>query len=309
MSAAALKRRNELRAVAAETKAILPQVLDQLKPLDTIASSSHHLRTLQPLRPENCPIIKLPATDPEAGRKRTRIRVYDQDTFDAALDLQPGTTITSLTTHPNPSLEPTSASEPPPNTEPNTSPSPASIAKPVAVLNLASERRPGGGWLNGALAQEEALCFRSSLSLTLHSHYYPIPVLGAIYSPTILLIRNSIVISIAAIRRPVVGRDGRYAKEGDRKLIKGNIRVVLRIAASHGHRKLVLGALGCGAFRNPPEEVASCFLEVFREEEFSGGWWEDVVFAVLDNAREDRGGKDGEGNFGVFYRALDGVVV
>jgi uncharacterized protein (TIGR02452 family) len=81
------------------------------------------------------------------------------------------------------------------------------------------------------------------------------------------------------------------------------------VAARQGHTKLVLGALGCGVFANPPGDVAQCFLEVLREDEFQGGWWEAVVFAVLDNARGDQGGKDGSGNFGIFYRALDSEIV
>lgn len=113
---------------------------------------------------------------------------------------------------------------------------------------------------------------------------------------------------MAAVRRPKL-HEGRFAEDGDVELTREKIRVVLRIAALKGHRKLVLGAMGCGAFGNPPKEVAECFLEVLQEEEFQGGWWEDLVFAVLDNARGDNRGKDGTGNYGIFYRALHGVVV
>lgn len=88
------------------------------------------------------------------------------------------------------------------------------------------------------------------------------------------------------------------------------IRLTLRVAAIKGHKKLVLGALGCGAFHNPREKVAECFLRVFEEPEFRGGWWEEVVFAVLDtDTGEGKGGPQGSGNFGVFYRGLNGVVV
>ncbi|KAF2122518.1 hypothetical protein BDV96DRAFT_608540 [Lophiotrema nucula] len=330
--------------IAAETQAILPRILDGIADLDAVTSSAFNLKTLQPLNPEECPGFTLrDGTEAGTGRKGTRIRVFDQDTFDAALELQPGTTVASITAPPSASTtvsatqsveESNTTGEPDTletsnktrTTDPTT---PKSALKPVALLNLASELHPGGSWLNGALAQEEALCFRSSLSLSLHSIYYPLAPLTALYSPTVVLIRDAMsrghallwpntptpdlpvtsVISIAALRRPQLSKQGRFAKPNDRQLTKAKVRTVLRVAVQQGHRKLVLGALGCGAFMNPPKEVAECFLEVFAEEEFQGGWWEDIVFAVLDNARGEQGGKDGVGNFGVFYRALDGVVV
>lgn len=303
-----------LRQVAAETKAVLPDILSKIANFDATASLIHDLNDVPPLDPTLCPSFTLRKDDPEAGKKGTRIRVYDRDTFDAALQLQPNTNLTSTT--------------PPKSPRENDAP-PTVTMKPVAVLNLASERHPGGGWQNGALAQEEALCFRSSLYLSLHRSYYPLPPLSVIYSPNVLLIRNSMaeghqlypadipaaklpitsVISVAGLRHPKVTPDGKYAKRADREVTKSKIRIALRVAATHGHTKLVLGALGCGVFGNPPPEVAKCFLEVFREEEFQGGRWEDVVFAVLDNARGHNRGKDGSGNFGIFFRVLDGEIV
>ncbi|ODH12615.1 hypothetical protein ACO22_08088 [Paracoccidioides brasiliensis] len=82
------------------------------------------------------------------------------------------------------------------------------------------------------------------------------------------------------------------------------MRIILRLAAWKRHRKIVLGALRCGAVRNPPEEVASCWAEVFAEPEFRGGWWEKVVFAVID---ETGLGREGNGNVGIYFRRLDGI--
>jgi uncharacterized protein (TIGR02452 family) len=56
--------------------------------------------------------------------------------------------------------------------------------------------------------------------------------------------------------------------------------VVLALAASHGYRRLVLGAWGCGVFRNEPEVVAAAFAELL-----CGIWnsrFEQVLFAVYD---------------------------
>jgi uncharacterized protein (TIGR02452 family) len=322
----------DLRAICHETKEQLPKILIQLPNLRIAASTFHHMRSdeLRPLRPQHSPGYMLSLPDSKAGRKGTRICVYDQDSFDAALELQPETTVSSIlsTTTSILGADQDTAMG-------NTSPSPTTTTptaftptKPVAVLNLASERYPGGGWENGTLAQEEALCYRSSLYRSLHRSYYPLPLLAAVYTPTCLLIRSSLssghhlltcppanlpvtsIITVAALRRPEIDYEGRFAHKWDRETTKTKIRGTLRLAVLKGHTKIVLGALGCGAFGNPPEDVAQCFVEVFKEEEFSGkGWFQDVVFAIIDNVRGSEGGKDGVGNFGIFYQALDGMIV
>jgi uncharacterized protein (TIGR02452 family) len=53
---------------------------------------------------------------------------------------------------------------------------------------------------------------------------------------------------------------------------------VLRVAAAHGHRRLVLGAWGCGVFGNDPAVVAGAFAAALHD----GPWFDEVVFAVLD---------------------------
>lgn len=195
---------------------------------------------------------------------------------------------------------------------------------------MASHVSPGGGWLKGALAQEEALCYRSSLALSLHRRFYPWKQRMGLYTPDVVVIRSDMssghtlldvppadlpivsVLSIAALRCPETRTiqeqtpDGFkerdvYAQPAARALTKDKMRLCLRMAAQRGHGLLVLGALGCGAFRNPKEEIALCWLEVFQESEFQGGWWEEVWFAVYDRRNE--------GNFEVFADILGGVEV
>jgi uncharacterized protein (TIGR02452 family) len=55
---------------------------------------------------------------------------------------------------------------------------------------------------------------------------------------------------------------------------------VLRVAAAHGHRRLVLGAWGCGVFRNDPAVVAGAFADALRAVDA----FDEVCFAVLDRA-------------------------
>lgn len=279
-----------LSHVAAETKSLLPNLL-LTTPHAPPTAKLYTPENLACLDPGTCPKL-VPAT----------IKVVNADSIDAALEL-------SATCRADNSNGSTGA-------------------KPVLVLNMANAHHPGGGWLHGALAQEEVLCYRSSLSVTLNRRLYPIPDYGGIYSPTVVIIRESLArghdlldlskseelsvlsfVSVAAIRGPAVAKTlagtEKYKLTGDRDVMKEKMRVVLRIAAARGHRRLVLGALGCGAFGNPRVEVARCWREIFEEQEFRGGWWETVVFAVME-----AGGKwDGDGNFGVFWRDLNGAEI
>ncbi|MCJ1243748.1 hypothetical protein MMC30_000945 [Trapelia coarctata] len=275
------RRSTSLSQIAAETKAILPNLLAMLPsaaPTGTLYSSSD----LHGLHQHRCPNF-LPSP----------ISVVNADTLDTAIDFPPS----------------------------------RFDAKPVLVLNMANAEHGGGGWLNGALAQEESLCYRSSLSFTLKRRFYPLGPETAIYSPRVVVFRENLekghglldlsqpqalpvvsVVSVAAIRDPeiVKGAGGRvgYKYKEDEELMKVKMRVALRVAGREGHKRLVLGALGCGAFGNPRGEVVRLWKEVLCETEFDG-WWEEVVFAVME-----RGGtRDGDGNFGVFFRGLDGMMV
>lgn len=174
--------------------------------------------------------------------------------------------------------------------------------KPTCVLNMANAYTIGGGFRNGALAQEEELCYRSSLYLTLKRDFYPMKDYDAIYSPDVVVVRKTIgeghqwldvsnpkslpvvsAVSIAAVGDPKLCTGGgkvEYRNSADREMMKEKMRVILRVAAFNRHHKLVLGAFGCGAFNNPKEEVAACFAEVFTEKEFQG-WWETIAFAIM----------------------------
>ncbi|KAL1964695.1 hypothetical protein VTN77DRAFT_6721 [Rasamsonia byssochlamydoides] len=286
-SSAELDRRRRLAQTAQETKTLLPGILK------TIPHAPPHGYLYKPPSPPKLNQKHCPGFSP------AEVKVLDADTFDTAINVAKCEQYMTVRDK-----------------------------RPVCVLNMANAQSAGGGWLNGALAQEEALCYRSSLSFTLKLRYYPLQDDQAIYSPTVVIIRDSLqnghtlldltkpeelpvvsVISIAALCRPPLDNSGprpKYRNLRDRELMKEKMRIILRIAAFNGHRRLVLGAFGCGAFLNPREEVADCWAEVFSEAEFKGGWWESICFAVMDDLNA---GKDGNGNFGVFYRRLNGTMV
>jgi len=59
------------------------------------------------------------------------------------------------------------------------------------------------------------------------------------------------------------------------------IHKVLAIMAGHSHDAAVLGAWGCGVFKNDPEVVAGLFAEALRGR--FRGVFAKVVFAVLSS--------------------------
>jgi uncharacterized protein (TIGR02452 family) len=168
----------------------------------------------------------------------------------------------------------------------------------VVLLNFASARNPGGGFLGGAKAQEEDLCRCSGLysCLITQREYYDVNRAQSsmlytdhiIYSPRVPFFRNrkldlmeSIVTpSVITAPAPNAGQHLRRAPD-DQASIEATLRIrtakVLSVARENGHRMLLLGAWGCGAFRNDPKVVAKIFAECLQD---MGGAFDRVVFAV-----------------------------
>ena len=164
--------------------------------------------------------------------------------------------------------------------------------RPLA-LNFANGVEPGGGFLTGARAQEEGLCWSSALYLTLKDdpmyaahRKRPLPdsTDWAIYSPDVPVFRSDgenllqpwplSFLTCAAPYAPTVGQP----LAGD--LLRKRIHRVLAIARAYSHRELVLGAWGCGAFKNDPHRTAKDFRSAL-EVNFNGAF-SRVVFAILD---------------------------
>jgi uncharacterized protein (TIGR02452 family) len=188
------------------------------------------------------------------------------------------------------------------------------------VLDMASAVSAGGGVENGSRAQEEELCRRSNLSHALFKYssrkydifsdlkkpkkfHYPIDDFGAIYVPKVTVYKSHLsynpmyepfycsVVAVAAIRKPKLDKQGLLTEE-DSIITKGKIRTILRVAVKYGHTKLVLGALGCGAYGNPPEQIAILFKEVLAEKEFIG-CFEEICFAIIEDKNSLHSGKRG----------------
>lgn len=201
------------------------------------------------------------------------------------------------------------------------------MGKGVAVLNMASQRNPGGGVAKGSLAQEEELCRRSNLLTSLYSFSekgkiigytnktsnYPIPTYGGIYSPGVEIYRGRSykpyyestkvdVISVAALVRPEFDPVTLMISKKQAHIMKRKIKTILRIALMNKKTKLVLGAFGCGAFCNPPKHVALMFKEILELPEFKNAF-EEICFAILDDGNTGKE-HNPEGNYKPFVEVF-----
>ncbi|CAF3353340.1 unnamed protein product [Rotaria socialis] len=213
--------------------------------------------------------------------------------------------------------------------------------RPV-VLNMANATSPGGGYKRGDGAQEETLFRRSnyfqSLDLELDDgkptarfycnsncdleplgkgdRMYEMDEFGAIYTAGLTVFRQPedtgytfmdipmydvCAIAMAAYRDPKIENDLLTSKYslGMRKKIEN----IFAIAYHQKHDSLVLSALGCGAFRNPPKHVAAIFKSVIEQY---AGYFKYIYFAIVDdhNAGQDL---NPTGNYRPFHKLLDNL--
>ncbi|MFJ3230789.1 TIGR02452 family protein [Streptomyces sp. NPDC086787] len=173
----------------------------------------------------------------------------------------------------------------------------------VAVLNFASARNPGGGFLNGAQAQEEALCRASALYTCLlearefydhhRAHRDPFYTDRVIHSPAVPVFRDDHgrlldepftagFLTAAAPNAGVVTRTTPERASELPRALSARAERVLETAAAHGYRRLVLGAWGCGVFQNDPARVAAAFRALLVPGGRFAGTFEHIVFGVLD---------------------------
>jgi len=177
----------------------------------------------------------------------------------------------------------------------------SSVAAP-GVLNFASARNPGGGFTTGAEAQEESLARSSGIYPCLSKHFdaFFVPNRRAasglythdlIHSPAVPVLRDEhgalldepYLVDFVTAAAPNLGVlegrcDAREAARQCKDALNERMHRVLHTFASNGCVDLVLGAWGCGVFRNDPVTVAQLFNEVLTEL----GCFRRVVFAVLD---------------------------
>ncbi len=194
--------------------------------------------------------------------------------------------------------------------------------KKVCVLNFASATNPGGGVTRGSSAQEECLCRCSTLFAALdssemwhgfYSHHRrardPLHNDDCIYTPGVVVFKSDTdeprlqpermwytvdVLTCAAPNLREHPRNDMNPGDGDRpidissdelqRLHEKRLRRVADIAVENGAEVLILGAFGCGAFRNPPEVVAQAMKIVVDEYRYC---FKTIEMAVYCSPRDD----------------------
>ena len=175
----------------------------------------------------------------------------------------------------------------------------------VGCLNFASAKNAGGGFLTGAQAQEEALARSSALypCLLQAPQYYErnraqrstIYLDLLIYSPFVPFFRNDegmlleqpVLASVITAPAPNAGAVMQNEPQNAGAIepaLRRRAELVLTIAQAHGIERLVLGAWGCGVFRNDPKLVATVFADLLRPNGKFAGAFSQIVFAVFDRS-------------------------
>lgn len=176
-------------------------------------------------------------------------------------------------------------------------------ASHIGCLNFASARNPGGGFLNGAQAQEEALARSSGLYPCLMAawDYYERnrACCSSLYfdlliaSTGVPFFRDDeghlldVPVPATVITAPAPNAGAVLFNEPARApeiepVLRLRAELVLKVAAMRGITALVLGAWGCGVFRNDPAMVAKAFGDLLKPGHPYAGHFDRVVFAIFD---------------------------
>ena len=172
------------------------------------------------------------------------------------------------------------------------------------VLNFASAKNPGGGFLRGTMAQEESLAYASALyaTLTPHSAMYEynrrnVSALYSdwmIYSPRVPVFRNDDHSFLQKpycatfLTSPAVNAGAVRQNQPDKVHLieptnRERARKFLWIANKENHKLLILGAWGCGVFQNDPHEIAEMFSGLLKGE--FANCFERVIMAIYDTTQ------------------------
>lgn len=193
----------------------------------------------------------------------------------------------------------------------------------VVVLNFASATNPGGGVKTGSKAQEECLCRCSTLYPCLtqnhlfndfykyhrdrHNIFYTNRI---IYTPNITIFKEDIEepklmamenwyqVDVITSSAPNLRLIEKFNENELLKLLKSRIERIIQIAIVNRKQNIILGAFGCGVFKNPPYLVARAFKEVL---DIYRNYFDNIIFAILIT---DESNQIENNNFNIFSKIL-----
>ncbi|MCX6366519.1 MAG: TIGR02452 family protein [Armatimonadetes bacterium] len=172
----------------------------------------------------------------------------------------------------------------------------------VALLNFASAKNPGGGFLSGARAQEESLARSSGLYFAIRSQpeFYAfhreqrscLYTDRVIFSPDVPVFADDdhrpvlepwivSMLTCAAVNVGALAKNSPQSLGWVREVMARRVRMVLAVAAAHQIEALVLGAWGCGVFRCDPEMIAQLFADALAEPKLAGRFTQ-ITFAIMN---------------------------
>jgi uncharacterized protein (TIGR02452 family) len=178
--------------------------------------------------------------------------------------------------------------------------------KKIGVLNFASAKNPGGGFLKGSQAQEESLARSSGLykSLILCQDYYSfhrhqksgLYSNRMIYSPSCpvfktdegTLLDSPYLVDFLTSPAPNAGAIANNNPEDINQIqdvFYDRASKLLSVFAKQGCDALVLGAWGCGVFKNDPVVVSKILADLLWPDRKFYGRFKTVLFSILDNTK------------------------
>ena len=172
----------------------------------------------------------------------------------------------------------------------------------LCVLNFASSKNPGGGFIRGAMAQEEAICQASNLysELSKYMNYYEynrshlnkgMYTDGVIFTKDCVFFRNKFKncnlkiadkITCAAPNFKAARRNGASVEEINNTM-RRRLEHILKVAIDNNVRVLALGAFGCGVFHNDIEFVASTIKSLLIDEGYKE-YFDEIVFPMNETS-------------------------
>lgn len=173
----------------------------------------------------------------------------------------------------------------------------------VCILNFASAKNPGGGVVNGAIAQEECICRITTLFPCLSSDkimegfYMPHRTMFSdliynddlIFTPDVYCIKTDTAspyprpenewfkVDVITCASPNLSGYTRIYDDTLAKIQYKRLERVFITAINNGAETFILGAFGCGAFRNPPKVVAKVMKDLTEKYRY---YFKNIEFAV-----------------------------